>query len=165
MSGSETQSERLDRKLIELFNELRVALPGVQVLFAFLLTLPFSSGFTRTTAFQRDVYAASLVCAVLASIFFIAPSSYHRHRFRRLDHETLEDKREMVATQDRLAVGGFFFLTLAMLGSTYVVFHTLFTTRTPVVVTAFLAAGFAWFWYALPLSRRMRVNARRLSDP
>ena len=71
----------------------------------------------------------------------------------------------MVATQDRLAVGGFFFLTLAMLGSTYVVFDTLFTTRTTVVVTAFLAAGFAWFWYALPLSRRMRVNARRLSDP
>ena len=140
MSGSETQSERLDRKLIELLNELRVALPGVQVLFAFLLTLPFSSGFTRTTAFQRDVYAASL-------------------------HETLEDKREMVATQDRLAVGGFFFLTLAMLGSTYVVFDTLFTTRTTVVVTAFLAAGFAWFWYALPLSRRMRVNARPSSDP
>ena len=115
MSGGETESERLDRKLIELLNELRVALPGVQVLFAFLLTLPFSSGFAKTTAFQRDVYASSLVCAVLASILFIAPSSYHRHRFRRLDHETVEDKREMIAAQDRLAIGGFLFLTLAVL--------------------------------------------------
>jgi hypothetical protein len=158
MSGNETESERLDRKLIELLNELRVALPGIQVLFAFLLTLPFSSGFAKTTDFQRDLYAVSLVCAVLASIFLIAPSSYHRHRFHHLDHETVEDKREMITTQDHLAIAGFFFFTLSVLGSTYVVIDTLFPTRTTVIVIVVLGLGFAWFWYALPLSRRMRAS-------
>ena len=78
----EDDKARVDRELIELLNELRVALPGVQVLFAFLLILPFSQGFAKTTTTQRDVYFVTLLCTVTASALLIAPSAYHRLHFR-----------------------------------------------------------------------------------
>ena len=79
---AEGEKERRDRELIELLNELRVALPGVQVLFAFLLTVPFSNGFSRMTDLQRNVYFVSFLCATVATILLIAPSTYHRIQFR-----------------------------------------------------------------------------------
>jgi hypothetical protein len=84
MSDEDQEKERLNRKLIELLNELRIALPGVQVLFAFLLILPFNSGFAETDDLDRAVYAVSLGCAAVASALLIGPAAYHRHRFRRL---------------------------------------------------------------------------------
>ncbi|MGH2737606.1 MAG: DUF6328 family protein, partial [Actinomycetota bacterium] len=85
----ESKGERLDRELGELLQELRVALPGVQVLFAFLLTVPFSQGFARMTAFQRDLYFAILLATALSSVLFIAPTAYHRIRWRDYDKERL----------------------------------------------------------------------------
>lgn len=153
--GKETEEERLDRKLIELLNELRIALPGVQVLFAFLLIVPFNTGFSQTTEFQRDVYAVSLACAAIASMLLIAPSTYHRIRFRRLDPEGTEHKKQMLITQDRLAIGGFLFLSLAITGSVFVTFDLLFGGPIAAIFAGSLTAGFGWFWYALPLSRRL----------
>ena len=79
------EPSRLDRELIELLNELRVALPGVQVLFAFLLTVPFSQRFAQTTEFQRDVYFSALMSVAVATALLITPSAFHRIRFRRRD--------------------------------------------------------------------------------
>ena len=95
---SETELERLDRNLNELFMGLRVALPGVQVLFAFLLVLPFQSGFPDVTAFQEKVYFATLLCTMIASVILIAPSARHRIRFRK------HDKAYVVFTASRLTI-------------------------------------------------------------
>ena len=97
---SQRNAEDLDRELIELLNELRVVLPGVQVLFAFLLAVPFSSGWTRVTDLQRDVFFLAFICTAAASILLIAPSAYHRLRWRE------GDKEQMLRTSNRLAIAG-----------------------------------------------------------
>jgi hypothetical protein len=150
MNDEEQEKERLNRKLIELLNELRIAIPGVQVLFAFLLILHFNSGF-----------AGSLGCAAVASALLIRPAAYHRHRFRRLEEETAPDKKEMIITQDHLAAGGILFLALAMTGSVFMVFDLLFGTVTATIVAGSLVLAYAWFWYALPVSRRIRTSRSR----
>src|ERR687894_1738845 len=81
----ETTEERADRNMNELLQELRVALPGVQVLFAFLLTVPFAQRFADVSSFQKNVYFATLLFSAAASALFIAPTSYHRLNFRRRD--------------------------------------------------------------------------------
>src|SRR3954466_10025134 len=96
----ESDKERLDRNLNELLGELRVALPGVQVLFAFLLTVPFQQGFQRVTEFEKSLYFATLITTALAAALLIAPSSLHRIEFRR------DDKHFDVFTANRLAVAG-----------------------------------------------------------
>jgi hypothetical protein len=91
-SSPEDEKERLNRKLIELLNELRVALPGVQVLFAFLLILPFTEAFSKITTVQRYVFAASFVSTAVTVALFIAPAAFHRVRYRKL--ETAMRKQE-----------------------------------------------------------------------
>src|SRR3954453_8324281 len=83
----ETPHERVDRNLTELLGELRVALPGVQVLFGFLLVVPFNQRFTGVTDFQEKVYFATLLCPAAASALLIAPSAHHRIAFRHQDKE------------------------------------------------------------------------------
>ncbi len=161
MGDEEQEKERLNRKLIELLNELRIALPGVQVLFAFLLVLPFNSGFTEADDLGRSVYAGSLGCAAVASALLIGPAAYHRHRFRRLEEETAAEKEEMIITQDHLAAGGIFFLALAMAGSVFMVFDVLFGAVAATIVAGSLVLVYAWFWYALPVSRRIRSARSR----
>jgi uncharacterized protein YqhQ len=158
MNDEEQEKERLNRKLIELLNELSIAIPGVQVLFAFLLILPFISGFGEMDDLGRVVYAGSLSCAALASALLIGPAAYHRHRFRRLEEETASDKKEMIITQDHLAAGGILFLALAMAGSVFMVFDVLFGTVTATIVAGSLVFVYAWFWYTLPVSRRIRSS-------
>jgi hypothetical protein len=152
----EPEGARLDRKLIELLNELRVALPGVQVLLGFLLVVPFNAGWATTTGAERDVYAVALISAALASILLIAPSSYHRLRFKRLHAEGLDNKKQMLITNDRLAIGGFLFLSVAITASVWVPLAHLFGWVFASVTVFGLAATFGWFWYGLPLSRRFR---------
>jgi hypothetical protein len=156
MAEEDQEKERLNRKLIELLNELRIALPGVQVLFAFLLVVPFNSGFAETDDLIRAVYAFSLGCAALASALLIGPAAYHRHRFRRLEEETATEKEEMLVTQDHLASGGIFFLLLAMVGSIFMVLDVLFDTMTAALGAGGFVLVCVWFWYALPVSRRIR---------
>jgi hypothetical protein len=139
--------KRQDRELIELLNELRVALPGVQVLFAFLLTVPFAQGWNRTTELQRDVFFAAILAATVATILFIAPTTYHRLRFRQ------GDKEQMLRTANRMAIGGTVFLAVAMVCVIFVVTDVVFSAPAAIAVTALAAVGFGWFWYALPLLR------------
>ncbi len=146
----ESKDERLDRELIELLNELRVALPGVQVLFAFLLTVPFSQGFTRLTEFQRSAYFATFICAAFAPVFLIAPTAYHRLRFRD------RDKERLITTATKLSITGTIFLALAITGTVFVITHVMFNSGAAAVAAGILFGALAWFWYGLPLTRKMR---------
>jgi predicted membrane channel-forming protein YqfA (hemolysin III family) len=148
--NEESRDERLDRELIELLNELRVLLPGVQVLFAFLLTVPFTNRFSSITNEQRQVFFATFLCTTAATALLIAPSAYHRLRWRQ------HDKEQMLATANRLSIGGMVFLTLALVGASYLVADLLFHATAVVRVTAAVAGFFAWFWWGLPLLRRLQ---------
>jgi hypothetical protein len=148
VAADEDRQEKLDRELIELLNELRVAIPGIQVLFAFLLTVPFTQRFDRVTEFQEYTYYVTLLCAAVASALLIAPSSYHRVRFRQ------QDKQQMLITSNRLAIAGLAVLAVAMTGVVVLITDVLFQDAMVVVAGAAVALMFAWFWYGLPLSRR-----------
>ena len=120
-SGSdETEDERLDRNLCELLQELRVALPGVQVLFAFLLAVPFQQHFTAITPFEKKVYFATLLCTAVSAALLIAPSAYHRLTFR------YQQKEHLVVLANRFAIAGLGFLALAMTGAMMLITDVLF---------------------------------------
>jgi Family of unknown function (DUF6328) len=152
MGGAESKEERQDRELIELLNELRVALPGVQVLFAFLLAVPFTQRFDQVTELQKDVYFLTFLCAAVATALLIAPSAYHRLEWR------LADKEHLLVVSNRLAISGTVFLTLAICGAVFVVTDMLFDAPTAAVVATLTAALFGWLWYGLPLLRRSRLE-------
>ena len=107
-SAGESPKQRHDRELIELLNELRVALPGVQVLFAFLLAVPFAQGWKRITAFQKDVFLVAFLATAVRSVLLIAPTAYHRLGWR------AEDKGRIVAASNKLAIAGLFFLAVSI---------------------------------------------------
>ena len=151
----ETEEERLDRNLTELLNELRVALPGVQVLFAFLLAVPFSQRFEALTGYQEDVYYGTLICAAAATAFLIAPTAHHRIEFR------LQDKRHIVLLANRFAIAGLSFLALAMTGVVLLVTDVIFGGIATVVATSITACVFAVLWYVIPFVRRTRLLAQR----
>jgi Family of unknown function (DUF6328) len=150
MSDGESKGERLDRELIELLNELRVALPGVQVLFAFLLIVPFSNGYADVTELQRYVYFITFICTAAASAFLIAPSAQHRLRWR--EH----DKERLLVVANRQAIAGEVLLALAMFGATFLVTDVLFEVTSAAIVTGFMAALFTWLWFGWPLVREAR---------
>src|SRR3954465_4988804 len=131
-----SEQERVDRNLLELLNELRVALPGVQVLFAFLLVVPFNQRFTSVTEFQKSVYLVTLLCTAAASAFLIAPSVQHRIEFRR------QDKEYIVGGANRLAILGLRFPAVAMTGVILLVTDFLFGTLTTIAATAAVAVMF-----------------------
>jgi Family of unknown function (DUF6328) len=146
----ESEKERLDRNLDELLSGLRVALPGVQVLFAFLLVLPFQSGFPDVTEFQEKVYFATLLCTALASAMLIAPSARHRIRFRQ------DDKAYVVFTANRLTIAGLIFLGLGMTGAILLVSDYLFSALTATLAVLLVGGALAWAWFVAPLLRQMR---------
>jgi hypothetical protein len=146
----ETPTERADRNMTELLGELRVALPGVQVLFAFLLAVPFQPRFADVTAFQEKVYFATLLCSAAASVLLIAPSAYHRINFAR------RDKRHIVDMAGRFTVLGLVALALAMTGAVLLVSDFLFGPLTAALSVAAVALAFVALWFVLPLARRLR---------
>ena len=150
MSADESKDERLNRELIELLNELRVALPGVQMLFGFLLAVPFSQRFQTITTTQRNVYYATFLSTAFATIFFIAPTAYHRLRFRQ------HDKEALVQTSSRLAIVGTTFLAFALAGAVFVVTDIVFKGAVTAAATGTAAAVLVWFWYGLPVLRRIK---------
>jgi hypothetical protein len=147
----ETELERADRNLTELLGELRVALPGVQVLFAFLLIVPFNDRFGDATAFQRDLYLGTLICTALGSALLIAPSMNHRLEFRH------GDKEHLVEISNRMTIAGLTLVALAMTGVVALLTDFVFGTATMVVCTAALALTFALLWYVMPLRRRRAI--------
>jgi len=146
----ESEEERLDRNLSELVQELRVAIPGIQFLFAFLLVVPFQQGWVDVTDFEKRVYYATLLCTVSSSICLIAPSARHRIRFRELD------KKWIVDSSNRLAIAGLAFLGLAMFGVILLVSHVVYGGAAAVPAAAAVFAGIAWFWFLAPVVREMR---------
>jgi hypothetical protein len=145
----ESEGERLDRNLGELLQELRVALPGVQVLFAFLLAVPFQQNFSEITPFQERVYFATLLCTAISAVLLISPTAYHRLNFRQ------QNKEELVLVSNRLAIAGMVFLALAMTGAIMLITDVLFGTVATIVFSAAAVTLFAVFWGALPLRRRL----------
>ena len=143
----ETDKERVDRNLGELLGELRIALPGVQVLFAFLLVVPFNNRFADVTSFQKQVYFVTLLCATAASACLIAPSMQHRIEFRR------QDKEHIVLVANQLAIVGLTFLAIAMTGAILFVTDVLFDGLTAGIASGFVALSFVVLWYVIPLSR------------
>jgi hypothetical protein len=148
----ESDAERINRNLTELLGELRVAIPGVQVLFAFLLTVPFSQRFARVGPFERDVYLITLLLTATASALLIAPSAYHRIEFR------LGDRPHIVMVAHRLTLAGFAFLALAMTGAVLLITRYLFSVTTTIIVVSLVFVMFATLWCLLPLGRRRAVR-------
>ena len=144
----ETPAERADRNLMELLQELRVAVTGVQVLFAFLMAVPFQQRFAEVTNTQEKIYFATLLLSVAATAFMIAPSAYHRLNFAQ------RDKRHIVDAASRLAIIGLVLLALAMTGAVTLITDFLFETGTVTVTVAGTAVLFALLWFVAPLIRR-----------
>ena len=145
----ESTQEKGHRQLIELLQELRVALPGVQVLFAFLLTVPFTQGWSRVTAFQQDLYFAALLCSAAATAFLIAPSAIHRLDFER------GDKPRIVHVSNVLTIIGLTFLAVAIVAVVCLITDVLYGGSRVVGYTVGVAALFVGLWYAIPLILRM----------
>jgi hypothetical protein len=152
--GGETQKQRVNRELIELLNEVRVALPGVQVLFAFLLTVPFANGWQKTTRLQRDVYVCAVVTAAIAAVFMIAPSSYHRLLFRQ------RHKEHMLITANRLLMIGMVFLAVSMCLCVFLVVDYVISVPWAIVLAAGIGLLIGLLWYAMPLTRSDEIWPR-----
>ena len=155
----ETEKERLDRNLNELLGGLRVVMPGVQVLFAFLLVVPFSERFGELTGFERATYFVTLIGTALSMTFLVAPATMHRIEFR------ADDKRHIVFSANRLAIIGFLLLALAITAAVLLVTHFVYDDALAVVTTAAVGGLLLILWYAMPYARRRevsRANARGL---
>jgi O-antigen/teichoic acid export membrane protein len=132
--------------------ELRVVVTGVQVLFAFLLIVPFDTGFAHVGGFERIVYFVTLICAALAALCTIAPSSQHRFLFRH------DDKGHIVLVSNRLVIAGLGFLSLAICGCLLLVATKLFGTLAGVVTGVMGALPFLVIWFLMPLRRRTQLE-------
>ena len=139
---------RSARVLIVLLQELRIVIPGVQVLFAFLLTVPFSQGFTRLDSLQIGVFFATLLCTAVATALLIAPSSHHRLLFRRGVRE------QRVQMGNLLAILGLAVLVPAMVGVLFVITDLMFGSTAAIVTTALVTLVFVLLWFVLPLRYR-----------
>ena len=144
----EDPQERTAREMIELLQELRIVIPGVQVLFAFLLTVPFNQRFTELNPVQRDVFFARLLCTAAATALLIAPSAHHRLLFRK----GLREQRLKMG--NLLAILGLVFLVPAMVGVVFVITDLIFGSAVALVVTVAMALLFSLLWFVLPLPYR-----------
>ena len=148
----ESAKKRWDRNFADLLQELRVTQTGIQILFAFLLTLPFSSGFPKSSAFQKDVYVVALLCAAFATAMVISPVAFHRALFRQ------GRKPELVRFAHRMLTGGLVFMFVSMIASVLLITDYLLHMTWAVVLTSVTAAFFLTFWAAIPWFRRNWID-------
>jgi hypothetical protein len=141
------EHERTERQMAELLQELRVALPGVQILFAFLLTVPFAQGFTRVTSFQRHLFFAVLLCTAVSTICLIAPTATHRLRFHK------SDRRYVIESANLLMLAGLVFLALAIVGAVVLITDYMFGLGGQWYWPALIAVVLAGLWFVRPLLR------------
>lgn len=151
----ETEEARADRNLSDLLQELRVALPGVQVLFAFLLTVPFTNRFDDLSPFEKKLYFGVLIAVALATVLLVAPTIGHRILFRR------QQKEFIVTISNNLALVGMALLAVSMCGAIALISHFIFGTATAIVSTIVMAAAFIGFWFTGPIIRRAQLPERR----
>jgi Family of unknown function (DUF6328) len=144
----ETDEDRLNRNFDQLLQELRVVIPGVQVLFAFLLAVPFSTRFNRVDQFERVDFFIALLLAACAVVLLLAPSIQHRLLFRH------DQKLYLVETGNRLTIAGMTALALAMTMALALVAHFLYGPWAAGVVSAFALVAYGTIWFAIPLARR-----------
>jgi Family of unknown function (DUF6328) len=152
-------AEDLDQEWSELIEEHRLAMPGTQVLFAFLLVLPFQQRFQDLSDGQVYVYFAALLCAAAAIVLLITPTATHRLRWRQ------QDKEALLVLANRTAIAATVFIAAGMSASVFLITDFLFGEPTTAPVTAALAGAFTWFWYGLPLLRRARDRRRHGEAP
>jgi hypothetical protein len=150
---NETPHERADRNLVELLQEMRVAQTGVQVLFGFLLMVPFTARFDASTTFQRVVYLVTVLSAGAAAILLIAPTAHHRMLFR------CDDKEHLVRMTHRYAIAGLVAVAGSMVGVVLLVCEVLFGSPVAAAATALAVAGCLWTWCVQPLLRRRHLAA------
>ena len=144
------EERKRDRQMIELLNELRVALPGVQILFAFLLTVPFTQRFPELTAFQRDTFYVTLLAATISAACLIAPSAAHRLRFHQQEREWL------IESANVLMIAGLVFLAIAIGSAFLLITDVLFDGARVWIYSAFVWLILAGLWFVRPLSRHAR---------
>jgi len=147
---TEEEQERLNRQMMELLNELRVAMPGVQILFGFLLTVPFQQRFSQVDDFQQTVYFVTLVMAAVAAAFLIAPSAYHRVMFEQ------QDKPNIIHIGTVQLLVGLAALAIAMNGAVLLVTDVLFAAGTVTVTVVLLSTLYFTLWFGFGLVRRMQ---------
>ena len=148
----ESERQRWDRNFADLLQELRVAQTGVQILFAFLLTLPFSNGFPKTTEFQKSIYMVALISAAFAAAMIIAPVAFHRALFRQ------GRKPELVRFAHRMATAGLGFLLVSMCASILLITAYLMSTWLAIILSAVAAAWFLTFWVIFPIIRHSWID-------
>jgi Flp pilus assembly protein TadB len=153
MADEESKAERLDRELLELLNELRVVLPGVQVLLAFLLTAPFSQRFAQLAPALQEACFGAVLFATAATMFLVAPSVHHRIQWRE------GDKERLLRTANRLTIAGTICLAVAIVLALWVVSRVLHAPGPAFLVAAGTLLAFGWFWFGLPLLRRQRRSS------
>jgi hypothetical protein len=146
--SKETEKQRWQRNFADLLQELRVAQTGVQILFAFLLTLPFSNGFTRVTDFQKNVYIVALLGAAAATAMIISPVAFHRALFRQ------GRKPELVRFAHRMAGAGLGFMLISMVSAVLLITDFVLSRPVALLLSAVTAIWFLAFWVILPFARR-----------
>jgi hypothetical protein len=154
----ETKQERINRELIELLNELRVALPGVQFLFAFLLIVPFQQTVDKVTGFQRGVYFVALAAAAVATVLLIAPAAQHRVLFRQ------HDKEKLLQRGSRSAFAGLLVLAVAIVSAVLLVVDVLFSLTLAWVTAGALSVLLLWWWVVVPFWQRAHNEQDDLDD-
>jgi Family of unknown function (DUF6328) len=147
---NESQPERLDRNTVELLNELRVAGAGIQVMFAFLLVLPFNKGWTRVDSFERTVYFITLLVVAIAAFLLMAPPIHHRLLFRH------GEKPFLIRIGNCMAIGGMICLGVGFVGILVLISDYVVGGAAPVIVGVLAAATVSGLWFAVPLARRDR---------
>jgi Family of unknown function (DUF6328) len=150
----ESEEARADRNLSDLLQELRVALPGVQVLFAFLLTVPFTNRFDDLSPFEEKLYFGVLITVALATVLLVAPTIGHRILFRR------QQKEYIVTLSNNLALVGMALLAVSMCGAIALISDFLFGSTTAIISTIVMAAAFIGFWFTGPIIRRAQLPER-----
>jgi hypothetical protein len=142
------EEAKRDRQMLELLNELRVALPGVQILFGFLLTVPFAQGFERVTPTQRTLFYATLLATAASTICLIAPSATHRLRFHQ------KDRAFIIESANTYLIAGLVFLGIAIVLAIALITDYLYDHWIVWAAPATVALALAGFWFARPLLRR-----------
>lgn len=154
----ETRAERIDRELVELLNELRVGLPGVQFLFAFLLTVPFQARGRNLGDVDRDVYLVTLVAAAAATALLIAPAAQHRVLLRQ------HDKEGLLRRSSRSAYAGLLVLALAIPSAVLLVVDVLVGRALAWTLASVIAAMLLWWWVVVPFAKRQPEQRDRPGD-
>jgi hypothetical protein len=150
--AQETEKERVNREVIELLNELRLTLPGVQVLFGFLLILPFQQRFATVSDSERVVYFLAVLATIASLICLIAPASYHRLRFR------ASDKQRLLFISNRLAIAGIAFLAIAMVTGLFMIAQVVIGEAWAAAMAGLAGLGLVMLWFVLPIYSRLRAG-------